>query len=176
MQKKEKPTTKICKKCKTEIPYDAKVCPQCRSKQGMATWLKVVIALLVIGIIGGALGSGSSDSDNGGSNGGNNNENSNENNGEIQEVVETKEDFTLEGETTGYYDGFAFYIEGSIKNNTDQDKSYVQVTFILYDAEGNQIGSAMDNINNLKAGGTWKFKAMGMEDAASYELAEITGF
>ena len=95
---------------------------------------------------------------------------------EVQEAVETKEDFTLEGETTGYYDGFAFYIEGTIKNNTDQDKSYVQVTFILYDAEGNQIGSAMDNINNLKAGGTWKFKAMGMEEAASYELGEITGF
>ena len=32
--KKEKPTTKICKYCKTEIPYGAKVCPQCRKKQG----------------------------------------------------------------------------------------------------------------------------------------------
>ena len=30
---KEKPTTKICKHCKSEIPYDAKVCPQCRKKQ-----------------------------------------------------------------------------------------------------------------------------------------------
>ena len=31
--KKEKPTTKLCKHCKTEIPYDAKVCPNCRKKQ-----------------------------------------------------------------------------------------------------------------------------------------------
>ena len=29
----EKPTTKLCKHCKTEIPYDAKICPNCRKSQ-----------------------------------------------------------------------------------------------------------------------------------------------
>lgn len=38
---KEKPATKTCKHCKTEIPAGAKVCPQCRKKQGGA--LKWVI-------------------------------------------------------------------------------------------------------------------------------------
>ena len=53
----EKPTTKVCKHCKTEIPYGAKVCPQCRKKQGgVLKW--VIIAIVVIGIIGAAAGGG----------------------------------------------------------------------------------------------------------------------
>lgn len=52
---KEKPATKICKHCKTEIPAGAKVCPQCRKKQGGALkW--VIIAFVVICIIGAAAG------------------------------------------------------------------------------------------------------------------------
>lgn len=58
---KEKPTTKICKYCKTEIPYDAKVCPQCRKKQGKGLVAKILIGLLVIGIIGAIFGGGSDD-------------------------------------------------------------------------------------------------------------------
>ena len=92
---------------------------------------------------------------------------------------EQQEDFTLEGETQGAYDeyGMSYSITGSIKNNTDRDASYVQVTFNLYDEEGNQIGTAMDNINDLEAGGTWKFEAVSWEEGvASYRLAEISGF
>lgn len=52
--KKEKPTTKICKHCKTEIVYDAKVCPQCRKKQGSnVKW--IIIGIIAVFIIGGAL-------------------------------------------------------------------------------------------------------------------------
>lgn len=59
--KKEKPTTKVCKHCKTEIPYGAKICPQCRKKQGMGMFPKVVIGLVVIGAIGIAFGGNGSD-------------------------------------------------------------------------------------------------------------------
>ena len=53
----DKPTTKLCNHCKTEIPYGAKVCPQCRKKQGgVLKW--VIIAIVVIGIIGAAAGGG----------------------------------------------------------------------------------------------------------------------
>lgn len=48
---KEKPTTKLCKHCKTEIPYGAKVCPNCRKKQGgILKWIVIVfVAICIIG-------------------------------------------------------------------------------------------------------------------------------
>lgn len=49
--KKEKPTTKICKHCKTEIPFDAKVCPQCRKKQGTGCLTKILIFIGIIIVI-----------------------------------------------------------------------------------------------------------------------------
>lgn len=48
---KEKPTTKTCKHCKTEIPYDAKVCPQCRKKQGGGCLKFLLIAVIAIIVI-----------------------------------------------------------------------------------------------------------------------------
>lgn len=57
---KEKPATKLCKHCKTEIPYGAKVCPHCRKKQGgILKW--VIIAFVVICIIGAAAGGNNDD-------------------------------------------------------------------------------------------------------------------
>jgi len=48
--------TKICKYCKSEIPADAKICPNCRKKQS-GGWLKwVIIAVVVLAIIGAASG------------------------------------------------------------------------------------------------------------------------
>ncbi|MCD8341094.1 MAG: DUF4352 domain-containing protein [Clostridiales bacterium] len=63
---KKKPETKLCKHCKTEIPYDAKVCPNCRKrvKGGMAKW--IVIAIIVIILLMMIVSSGS-DGDSGGS-------------------------------------------------------------------------------------------------------------
>ncbi len=45
-----KEKTKICKYCKTEIPKDAKICPNCRKKQkgGFLKWIIIAIVLLVI--------------------------------------------------------------------------------------------------------------------------------
>lgn len=55
---KEKPQTKVCKHCKTEIPYDAKVCPQCRKKQkgGILKWALIIVVTLIV--IGAAAGGG----------------------------------------------------------------------------------------------------------------------
>ena len=57
--------TKKCKYCKTEIPADAKVCPQCRKKLKGGK-LKWVILIIIIGAIIGAV-AGESDSKSGGS-------------------------------------------------------------------------------------------------------------
>lgn len=47
--------TKICKHCQSEIPKKAKICPNCRKKQGgKLKW--IIIAVVVIGIIGAAMG------------------------------------------------------------------------------------------------------------------------
>ena len=53
---KEKPETKLCKHCKTEIPFDAKVCPNCRKKVkgGKLKW--IIIALVALGLLGAAFG------------------------------------------------------------------------------------------------------------------------
>lgn len=45
--------TKLCKFCKTEIPKDAKICPNCRKKQKSP--IKIVIAVIVVLLILSAL-------------------------------------------------------------------------------------------------------------------------
>ena len=52
---KKKPTTKICKYCKAEIPFDAKVCPHCRKNPGGGC-LSVFIVFIVIASIGSCFG------------------------------------------------------------------------------------------------------------------------
>ncbi len=101
---KEKPATKICKHCKTEIPAGAKVCPQCRKKQGGALkW--VIIAFVVICIIGAAAGGGSDDNkpskvgDTNSSSADNNSNKSQQNNTESSSVEEeSKEAIFRKGE------------------------------------------------------------------------------
>lgn len=46
----QKLNTKLCKHCKTEMPYDAKICPQCRKKQGGGI-IKWIISVIVVFII-----------------------------------------------------------------------------------------------------------------------------
>ena len=88
--------------------------------------------------------------------------------------------FTLKAGHKGYYDGFAYYIEGEVINNKNRSYSYAQIEFNVYDKNGNQLGSALANINNLDANATWKFKAMALngnaESIASYKVVDITAF
>jgi|LFRM01.1.fsa_nt_gb uncharacterized membrane protein len=74
-------------------------------------------------------------------------------------------------------DAYTRYIVGTVKNNSSREYSYVQVEINLYDDEGNQVGSTMDNTNNLEPGGTWKFKAIVLEDSATeYKIKDVSGF
>lgn len=69
------------------------------------------------------------------------------------------------------------YIVGTVKNNRNRKYSYAQITFTLHDESGAQVGTALDNINNLEAGGVWRFKAVVLEDNASkYKLSELSGW
>lgn len=45
----KKDGTKLCKYCKTEIPAAAKVCPNCRKKQGgILKWIIIIVVALII--------------------------------------------------------------------------------------------------------------------------------
>ena len=89
------------------------------------------------------------------------------------------EPYTVSDEVLDTSNPFAVKIQGTLVNNTDKDRSYIQVSYNLYDADGAPVATALANTNNLKAGGVWKFEALGTaepEQVASWELAEVTGF
>ncbi len=71
---------------------------------------------------------------------------------------------------------YSAYIVGKVKNNTNKQYGYVQVEVNLYDADGDQVGSAMDNTNNLEPGGSWKFKAITLEEFDSYKIKDVSGW
>lgn len=123
---------------------------------------KILIGLVVLIGLGALFGGGSSEEQ------------------EVSGTKESKPKYEFVEEPTMTDGGYGtYYIEGVIKNNTSFDKDYIQVSFTLYDADGNNLGTALANTNNLKADGTWKFKAMGISTSAeveSFELDEVTGF
>mgnify|MGYP006382278131 CR=1 FL=1 len=140
-----------CKACGKEVAKGVKRCPHCgkdnRNFFKKHKILTVIISLLLLGVAVGGGASGGSD---------------------VGEKYEVKI-------TNAYNDEFALYIEGTVTNNSGRDLTYVQILIPTYDADGNKVGDAMDNINNLKDGETWKFKAMDLSggvnyDAENYEL------
>lgn len=156
---------KVCKDCGAEISKSAETCPQCGKRQinaGQFIITFICFFCFICIVVGLATSSVTVPSV--------------ETTG-ATETTKTQERFTLQDGHKGYKDSFAYYIEGTVKNNTDRSFSYAQITFNLYDKDGAQVGTAMDNISNLDANGTWKIKAIGMADnIASYKLAEITGW
>lgn len=151
---------KICKDCGTEVSKSAKMCPKCGRKLQHNT-LRIILGILIIIIGIGAIAGG----------GENSVPTSTSNNS-------TKEKFTLVSDERTTDSLGTTYIKGEIKNNTDKSYSYVQVTFNLYDTDGAQLGTAVDNINNLEPNATWKYKALGLvtEKVSSYKLVEIKGW
>ena len=125
---------KKCKECGEEISSSASKCPKCGKKQnGVQAVISFILTIIILVAIVGTFGDNNSKLMNTGTN------------------PDSQEKFTLEeghiGSTDEY--GIRYKIEGTIKNNTDKQYSYVQVTFNLYDKDGAQIGSALANINNL---------------------------
>ena len=57
------------------------------------------------------------------------------------------------------YLGYTTNIKGKLKNTTNREFVYVSVTFAIFDADGNQIETALDNMNYLQPGSVWNFNA-----------------
>ncbi len=73
-------------------------------------------------------------------------------------------------------DGYLRYVTGHIVNNTSKTYSYVQVSIGLYNGE-TLVGSTLDNVNYLAAGGVWEFKALITSDnATQYKIEDVTGW
>ena len=159
---------KICKYCKSEIEKGAKICPNCNKKQSHLT-RNIIIAVVVVIVL---LAMASGNNNNNTTPVSNNNSNEGVNN--VNNNVEQEKFTVTEHSTTN--DGYWTYVVGTVKNNTNKNYSYVQIEISLYDAEGNLIGSALDNINNFEPNGTWKFKAMATEDFSTYKIKDVTGW
>lgn len=157
---------KKCKYCQSEIDKKAKVCPNCRKKQSHTARNLILgfvgfIFLCALILSGGDTTPVSNNNVNTTNNGQNNN---------------TKQEKFSVIEHSTSNDGYWTYIVGKIKNNTNKNYSYVQVEINLYDSAGNLINSTLDNINNLEANGTWKFKAITTDDFSTYKIKDITGW
>ena len=76
------------------------------------------------------------------------------------------------------YLGYSAEIKGKLKNTSMRDYDYVSVEFSVYDKNGNNLGTALDNINNLRVGDTWNFSANLFSFPSSkptrFELIEVT--
>lgn len=166
--------TKQCSICGAEIAANAKLCPQCGSKNKKPVYKRGwFIALIVVVLL---LGIGMSGDDE---------EtdvqkpSSEVQQSELDDDKEQKDEdaaniidgFEIMGDFTYEYDGFSYYIKGKVKNCKGRDLSYAQISFNLYDEDGAQIGTAFDNISGLKKDGIWKFEAMVLdEDVDSWEF------
>lgn len=136
----------------------------------------VIVVLVVIAAIGGTSNDGSSSTSEGSSQEATEQQTTQE---QTDAEDEQDEPYTVTDEELDTSNPYTTYITGTLTNNTDNEVSYIQVEYNLYDADGAQIGTALANTNNLKAGGTWKFEALGTaspDEVASYELVDVTGF
>ena len=161
-----------CKTCGNKIAKGVKCCPSCgndnRKFYAKHKVLTGLMALFIIGSVGNAVDNKDS-----------NVEVNNVKEEASKEKAETKVPkykVTLED---GTYDssGFAYYVYGTLTNNK-KDVDYIQILIPVYDKNGNKLGDAMANCNNLKKGETWRFKAMALEDGIAKfgKDVEVTGF
>ena len=72
------------------------------------------------------------------------------------------------------HDGYGLTIIGKVV--ADKDYSYLQLAYATFDNQGNRVGSAFDNINNLKKGQTWKFSAYAYGSAKLYGQPSFSGW
>ena len=78
------------------------------------------------------------------------------------------------------YFGYSIEIKGTLKNTSNIEFTYVSVTFAIFDEEGNQIATALDNMNYLQPGRSWAYTAIVIGwtevEPKSYTLVDVTIF
>lgn len=152
---------KNCKYCQTEIDAKAKICPNCRKKQGMPKWLIIVLIILGISFLA-SLAGGAGDS-------------------EDKPSGSTQESITLlDGHSGEAKNEYSYEITGTLQNNTNNEYTYISVEFYTYDKDGNLLDTCYANNSGLEAKGKWKFTAScfftdyNANTVKSYKLKDIT--
>lgn len=169
--------TKLCKHCKSEISAGAKVCPNCRKKQGMKIWQIILIVIVAIGIIGAIAGGGNKQptSKDGGSQKEDSATKKEEKKEEKTEFSQSETvtfkgvDFTVTNveKTTGSEfdtakDGHEYVIVTiKIENKSDEKISYNLFDWKMENSNGQEVDTAITIVNtdtalnsgNLNAGG-----------------------
>ena len=133
---------KKCKHCGNDVAKSAKSCPNCGGKLGSPFIVRVLVLLFILIFI--VVGCSKMFSD------------------AVDEVKKEQKNSFSHEISKQYSDGYSYYVEGTVKNLKDKDFSYVQIEFVCYDKDGNNIGTALDNTNNLLSNETWKYKAIGL--------------
>lgn len=178
---------KICKHCRSEIDAAATTCPVCHKQQGLTKGQQLILLFLGIPLLLILMVdllteesvketpitiTGEVDT-------------TKDYNSEAHKILEEMDDLenlSIEGEVEFVREKYSTYFSGIVKNNTRRDMSYVSIEFNLYDKDNNLLGSAWDNVSNLKAGGTWKFKAHSFissdleKTIATWEIIELDGY
>jgi hypothetical protein len=67
-------------------------------------------------------------------------------------------------------------IGGMVRNNCGRSFGYVQITYKLFDDSGNVVGTAIANQNDLTAGETWRFQAVGLVNSSHFKFGEIVAY
>jgi predicted RNA-binding Zn-ribbon protein involved in translation (DUF1610 family) len=72
----------------------------------------------------------------------------------------------------------SLYIRGTARNESDQDYSYVQVTWAVVDSSGAKIADALANTSGLAAGQRWRYEAVAASapEADSFDLESVTAY
>ena len=139
------------------------------AKEGKKPIGKIVLGVIVVLVIVGAVGSmGGNSTDSSASDSAKPAEATQQ----AEEQKEPQEPYIIADEAEDTSSQFAYKITGTLTNNTDKEN-------VLYDADGNRVGTALANTNHLKAGGSWKFEALGTvspDQVASWERSDVSGF
>lgn len=168
-----------CKTCGEEIAKGIKKCPKCGANQRNFFMKHKVISvigiLVILGIIGSITGNNSK------SNYGQTGKDANTQQTSTKSTTDTKQQEKPKYEILDHKmitgDDGVKYVTGHIKNNSGKTASYAQIEINLYDANNTQLGSTLDNLNNLEDGKVWNFKAIVDKDnTASYKIMSVSGF
>ena len=99
---------------------------------------------------------------------------------DVEEEDDIDEPLVVDESEGRLTDNTTYEISGKITNVSKKDFGLTTLTCVLYDEDGNQVGTTTAHTNELKAGETWSFHAVcfgqDMVKVKSFKITELQGF